>query len=669
MAAEAREISAPTYIGDGDLGNTGGGTYTNPGNGSVNPTIQDYENIFGPAARDVKLDLQRNKRHARWHLPDALRGSNPWLTDRIDGLITDTTGSPFTTKILPYKFIENVDQKIKWNAWSFDEGLASRVPYESAARTLTQTKRSYAGYTVRQGLAITMEHNFMMSDKGRENFRHQLQQIVGSIQYTNDIDVHIALITAPSYAKERAEKYYTQSKTNHQVVREYIDLFGFTSKNPNALDIMIEEGRSLLRSWGAKEPDFMLTNSKLTFQMTMIPEKTSYVTHGTDGQRRLMDGPNIASYRGLNIINTRSFSLEDGAPPRDVLRRRVRVAEYHRIPWEEGNEERSWSFYDESKDSWQKYSFNDLFAMSLLDEAEMTYWATLAAAQKKEHLVKWKPEIVMVRPNIEHNMLGIIMGRGGIEDLGATLWGQTELSVYDDSMHGIWGMSYKYNERAIVFNQKNLIRLWDVAYDGYNGGKDTRHLKWDNEDHLAAFGEDTYAVNKPYEGVSMMVMSFPIHVDGHYRQDLPVNAPLHGDPMVSWPSPVIFHHEFDDAGAQVPLAVDAEHTHRINKAAFQVMHLPQYTQRYGEYVQKMPDFSRCHNVKSAGTASEENETSCNSLAFQGTHRIHDHANPMHLCEVTGNGHHGADFVGAASVRAGKGVRMAPQASVNMMHQI
>ena len=51
-------------------------------------------------------------------------------------------------------------------------------------------------------------------------------------------------------------------------------------------------------------------------------------------------------------------------------------------------------------------------------------------------------EIVIVRPNIEHYMLGIIMGLGG-DQLGNTLWGQTELSVYDDSMHGVWGMSYK----------------------------------------------------------------------------------------------------------------------------------------------------------------------------------------------------------------------------------
>ena len=31
---------------------------------------------------------------------------------------------------------------------------------------------------------------------------------------------------------------------------------------------------------------------------------------------------------------------------------------------------------------------------------------------------------------------------GGADELGATFWGQTELSVYDDTQHGIWGMSY-----------------------------------------------------------------------------------------------------------------------------------------------------------------------------------------------------------------------------------
>ena len=37
-------------------------------------------------------------------------------------------------------------------------------------------------------------------------------------------------------------------------------------------------------------------------------------------------------------------------------------------------------------------------------------------------------EYVVVRACIEHQMLGIILGRGGTEELGSTLWGQTELS-------------------------------------------------------------------------------------------------------------------------------------------------------------------------------------------------------------------------------------------------
>ena len=180
----------PSFLLSGDPGYAGGGTVMS---GDTNAMMSSYENVFGPAARDIKWDQQRHKRHQRWHLPDALKGSNSFLTDRIDGLITDATSSPFTKSILPYMYMDQPDRKIKWNVYSFDEGIAARVPYESAARVLPQSKRSFAGYAVRQGLAIAMEHNFMMSPQGMENFRRQLLQLVGSIQLTNDLDVHMAL--------------------------------------------------------------------------------------------------------------------------------------------------------------------------------------------------------------------------------------------------------------------------------------------------------------------------------------------------------------------------------------------------------------------------------------------------------------------------------------------
>ena len=353
--------SEPSYMPSIDSGRYGGGTYSN---NPTEPTLDDYANVFGPSARDIKSDLQRYKRHGRWHLPDALKGPNQWLTDRVDGLITDATNSPFTTKILPYKYISNPDAKLKWNVWSFDEGMASRVPYESAARTLTQSKRSFAGYTVRQGLAIVLEHNFMMSEKGRENFKNQLQQLVGSIQYTNDLDVHVALVLAPSYQQTMKERYYIEDKSPTQICREFVDLFGFIQKNQNALDILIEEAKAQLKSWGGPMPDFLLCNSKLTFQLTMTPEKTNYLTQGIDGVKRLRTGPDISSYRGLSIVHSRSFSMDPGTPPRDILRRRVKVAEYYRIPPHSDNWKREFHFYNEERDTWFTYSFKDLLVMA-----------------------------------------------------------------------------------------------------------------------------------------------------------------------------------------------------------------------------------------------------------------------------------------------------------------
>ena len=60
-------------------------------------------------------------------------------------------------------------------------------------------------------------------------------QLVGSIQMTNDLDVHVALLSAPSYQKHMDEKYYDNQKTTAQCCRQYVDLFGMLQKVPNAL--------------------------------------------------------------------------------------------------------------------------------------------------------------------------------------------------------------------------------------------------------------------------------------------------------------------------------------------------------------------------------------------------------------------------------------------------
>jgi hypothetical protein len=114
---------------------------------------------------------------------------------------------------------------------------------------------------------------------------------------------------------------------------------------------------------------------------------------------------------------------------------------------------------------------------------------------------------LLVRPNIEHEMLTVIAGRGGTQELGATFWGQTELACYDDAQHGIWGMSYKYHERAIVTNERNLIRMFDVSFDGYCGGMDTDIAKLETINTDMA--KHTYGSGPRYDGNSIIALHFP----------------------------------------------------------------------------------------------------------------------------------------------------------------
>jgi hypothetical protein len=141
----------------------------------------------------------------------------------------------------------------------------------------------------------------MMSKMGMQNFESQIKQVVQSIQTTNDLDVHQALLTAPSYQNKVRESYYVDQYI-HKALQDYKDNFGFVQvrapclvlaracdfagltvsvrvqKNMNAMDIIIEDTKARMLEWGGSEPDFMLCSSKLCFQLTMMQERTEYYT-------------------------------------------------------------------------------------------------------------------------------------------------------------------------------------------------------------------------------------------------------------------------------------------------------------------------------------------------------------------------------------------------------
>ena len=207
--------------------------------------------------------------------------------------------------------------------------------------------------------------------------------------------------------------------------------------------VQIEETKAKILSWGGVEPDFMLCSSKLCFQLTMSQEKTQYLTQGDDGKKLLKQGPTLPAYRELKVIKSKCFSLDNGSQPRDILRRRVRTAEFYIVP-KLDNANVHVELYDEGSDNWAKLvcpaglvaRFNSQVG-GLYNIDQNKHDAAGNDIGPEDH--NW----LLLRPNIEHYMLGVIIGRGGLEHLGACFWGQTEMSVFDDGQHGVWGMTYK----------------------------------------------------------------------------------------------------------------------------------------------------------------------------------------------------------------------------------
>ena len=265
-------------------------------------------------------------------------------------------------------------------------------------------------------------------------------------------------------------------------------------------------------------------------------------------------------------------------------------------------------------------------------------------------------DFFLMRPCIEHYMLAVIIGRGGgPEELGATFWGQTELSCYDDSQHGIWGMSYKYHERAIVLNERNLIRVFDVCFDGYCGGNDSEILLWEDT-AVQSFKDKMTNVAEQYDGPSIIVMALP-----------PAQA------MDTFPNPLVLQTKLVSAAAFNTLVPDRSMpANNIRKYQYFFMQGPtklflteQQNQAniYDKYI-NYTGLNELPNNGAAGHTAFAGETEKASFSFSG------HMASIldgHREEIQGSGHLGANYVGVASVREGRG--MMPRGMPTLTHLV
>lgn len=66
----------------------------------------------------------------------------------------------------------------------------------------------------------------------------------------------------------------------------------------------------------------------------------------------------------------------------------------------------------------------------------------------------------------------------------------------------------------------------------------------------------------------------------------------------------MFHDSQYDKSETEATPLDGEHQHMVRRNDLRVFNRPDYQEQYKNYFHAMPDFSRIHNPKTAGQASE-----------------------------------------------------------------
>jgi hypothetical protein len=215
-------------------------------------------------------------------------------------------------------------------------------------------------------------------------------------------------------------------------------------------------------------------------------------------------------------------------------------------------------------------------------------------------------------------------------------------------------MSYKYHERAIVINERNLIRVFDVCFDGYCGGNDARILRWTAAD-TDQFRRQTQNLTTAYSGPSMVVMALP----------------RHKNVFESFPNPIVWHPVVPDAsrlkahpdkGGQPSGESLRQHCPFAANVGTPVTH-----QVYSMYYNALglgSQFMQLNKPLDPGVLASSHETDPYIFSFHGhMAAILDGQRE----ETQGSGHLGPNFVGVASVREGRG--MLPRGMPTLAHLV
>ena len=332
------------------------------GNGSVTDTTDKtklFEPFFGAAPEGpVKTDPYARQANQNLALPDFYKGKSSFLGQTIEMQILNEDDW-YTSVMLPIKVTDEIS--FSWNKWTFDQARVGIVPEEAPSRLISSRFESKSASMERRGIAMQLEHGFMLTEMGRQNYIFNLTQMAYAVSETNKADVIIAYLNCENVNRvwEKRHGHY-----NARTIRVRLDAdrdnWARTQKDEMGLaklDALSDE--EMMRYRGTANT--WLLPPKMRLHAKFQPHETDNYLSGKVWSMDSKETFGVLNDKRVYLM--RQYDI-DVAEMQDLSTRQRQIGQYYLMVDRYSqsrnetdyytNEERSIIVYDEDADDWAK---------------------------------------------------------------------------------------------------------------------------------------------------------------------------------------------------------------------------------------------------------------------------------------------------------------------------
>jgi hypothetical protein len=292
-----------------------------------------FEPFFGPVSVQDGQGVRADSvfAHETYNMPESYKGRNLFLGDMLDFLIT-RTDDWYTARVMPWRATDQIH--VQWNVFRFNKTMADLEPHQGVPRYITAESEEHSDSLVRRGLAFIIEHGFYSTERGRQHYLLNLENITESVHMTCYYGVLHALLSGKGHWKEWQRQYGRRTSRVDDLLRMERNRWAIAQKSERGMYMLDAELKDMMK-YKNVNPDTWILPSKMSIYLTMVP--SNEVNYSKAGSTSLVKNNNsigsepasLLTFRGSAVCETMPFDVDFSGEPTELLRREKMCGSYY----------------------------------------------------------------------------------------------------------------------------------------------------------------------------------------------------------------------------------------------------------------------------------------------------------------------------------------------------